>query len=66
MKTELEKCKNDIVYFIENYCQRKDAGGNYHPIKLYSWQKEMIKENFIIKNKETHQASIPFVSINKK
>lgn len=32
---ELEKCKNDIVYFVENYIV--DNNGNH--IKLYDYQK---------------------------
>ena len=36
---ELEKCKNDIVYFVENYIV--DTNGN--PIKLRNYQKEYLR-----------------------
>lgn len=37
--SELEKCKNDIVYFIEHYTI--DTNGNH--IKLNSYQKEYLR-----------------------
>ena len=35
---ELNRCKNDVVYFTENFC--KINGNN---IKLYDYQKEILK-----------------------
>ena len=37
--TELEKCKNDIIYFVEHYVI--DTKGNH--IKLNNYQKEYLK-----------------------
>jgi hypothetical protein len=36
MKTEIEKCIEDPVYFVENYTTPK--------IKLMEWQKELFRE----------------------
>ena len=41
-KSELEKCKNDVKYFIENYCT---IDGEY--IRLKDYQINLIK---ILKN----------------
>ena len=51
--TELEKCKNDIVYFIEHYTI--DTNGN--PIKLLNYQKNYLRylqENSIDIQKTNH------------
>ena len=39
MMSELEKCKNDIVYFVEYYIV--DTKGNH--IKLHNYQKEYLR-----------------------
>lgn len=39
MMSELEKCKNDIVYFVEHYVV--DTKGNH--IKLHNYQKEYLR-----------------------
>lgn len=53
MMSEVEKCKNDIVYFVEHYVV--DTKGNH--IKLHNYQKEYLRylqENSIDIQKTNH------------
>jgi hypothetical protein len=43
LKYEVVKCKTDIIYFAENYFWIVDGDGNRHKIKLYDYQKRMLK-----------------------
>lgn len=40
---ELKKCKNDILYFAEKYCQIKGDDGKYSHFKLRSYQKKFLR-----------------------
>lgn len=48
---ELLKCKDDPIYFIENYCQIVTLDKGLQPFKLYDCQKK--KVDFIMKNRQT-------------
>lgn len=41
---EYIKCKNDIVYFAENYCEINTIDKGKILIKLYDFQKQLLKE----------------------
>ncbi len=41
--TEFEKCKSNIVYFIEKYCLVINADGTKSKIKLRKYQKTYLK-----------------------
>lgn len=41
---EYIKCKNDIVYFAENYCEINTIDKGETLIKLYDFQKQLLKE----------------------
>lgn len=42
---EYTKCSNDILYFIEKYLKRRDTKtGDIKPIKLFTYQKDILKE----------------------
>ena len=53
---ELEKCKNDIVYFIEHYTI--DTNGNH--IKLNNYQKEYLRylQNKYLQNNKLSNTDI--------
>ena len=40
---ELVKCKTDIFHFAENYIYVKHKGGDWKPIKLRDYQKQVLK-----------------------
>ena len=40
---ELERCMNDSVYFIKNYCLIQHAVRGTVPFKLYDYQEEMLR-----------------------
>lgn len=48
---ELIKCKEDPIYFIENYCQIVTLDKGLQPFKLYDCQKR--KVDFIMNNRQT-------------
>lgn len=48
---ELVKCKDDPIYFIENYCQIVTLDKGLQPFKLYDCQKR--KVDFIMNNRQT-------------
>lgn len=48
---EIIRCKNDIVYFAENYCYIVSLDEGEHIIKLYEYQKRMLRH--IISNRFT-------------
>jgi len=48
---ELVKCKEDPIYFIENYCQIVTLDKGLQPFKLYDCQKK--KVDFIMNNRQT-------------
>ena len=48
---ELLKCKNDPIYFIENYCQIVTLDKGLQPFKLYECQKKKVE--FIMGNRQT-------------
>lgn len=48
---ELLKCKDDPIYFIENYCQIVTLDKGLQPFKLYDCQKK--KVDFIMNNRQT-------------
>jgi len=48
---ELLKCKDDPIYFIENYCQIVTLDKGLQPFKLYECQKK--KVDFIMNNRQT-------------
>lgn len=48
---ELLKCKEDPIYFIENYCQIVTLDKGLQPFKLYECQKK--KVDFIMNNRQT-------------
>jgi len=48
---ELVKCKDDPIYFIENYCQIVTLDKGLQPFKLYDCQKK--KVDFIMNNRQT-------------
>lgn len=48
---ELIKCKDDPIYFIENYCQIVTLDKGLQPFKLYDCQKK--KVDFIMNNRQT-------------
>ena len=60
---ELEKCKNDIQYFIENYCT---IDGEY--IKLKDYQIKMLKnfDNCDILKKQHEVINKLYNKINKQ
>ncbi len=45
---EINKCKKDIVYFAEKYCNIKTYKG-LHPIKLHKFQKEFLEDQLSIR-----------------
>ena len=55
--TELEKCKNDIVYFVEHYMI--DTKCNH--IKLNNYQKEYLR---YLQNKQVNSEEIPKINDN--
>jgi hypothetical protein len=42
--TEIVKCLNDIVYFAETYCYIQTLGEGRQLIKLYDYQKKLLKQ----------------------
>lgn len=55
--TELEKCKNDIIYFVEHYVI--DTKGNH--IKLNNYQKEYLR---YLHNKQVNSEEIQKINDN--
>lgn len=55
--TELEKCKNDIIYFVEHYVI--DTKGNH--IKLNNYQKEYLR---YLQNKQVNSEEIQKINDN--
>lgn len=49
--SELLKCKDDPIYFIEEYCQIVTLDKGLQPFKLYDCQKK--KVDFIMNNRQT-------------
>lgn len=43
---ELVKCRNDPIYFAENYCRIISIDEGIVPFKLYKFQKRMIKQYY--------------------
>ena len=41
---EIKKCKESIVYFIENYCYIQHPVEGVIPFKLYEFQREVLRE----------------------
>jgi hypothetical protein len=44
---EYLKCKDDIVYFTENYLKTFDSDGKLNPIKLYPYQIELMDKDLV-------------------
>ena len=47
---EYLKCKDDVIYFIENYCQIVTLDQGLQPFKLYDCQKRKVE--FIMKERK--------------
>jgi len=41
---EFVKCKNDIVYFLENYCKFNHPDKGLCVVELYDWQKDLLRK----------------------
>lgn len=51
-KAEMDRCKNDPVYFMEKHVRVKDSSGSVKPLEITEYQKEWLRSQLMNKDNQ--------------